>query len=186
MIDSAQGCTMADWTIAATYRRQAAECRAAMHAALAGGWAQAAALLAVQAVRSAANGLLAAHAGIAATGRDADPVDLLYRCMAGPSADRQLAAGAEVLAYEEDLRAYGFPLDPADLRRCPSALDAMRCGAGRVPLTARSTRSTQVRSSAARTPISNIGWRSFESCRTCPGLQALAPSAGGAPPVPCP
>ena len=117
MISIAQGCTTADEAIAATYRRQAAECRAAMHAALAGGWAQAAALLAVQAVRSAANGLLAAHAGIAATERDADPVDLLYRCMPGLRTARQLAGGAEVLAYEEDLRAYGFPLDPAEARQ---------------------------------------------------------------------
>ena len=117
MISIARGCTTADEAISATYRRQAAECRAAMHVALEDGWAQAAALLAVQAVRSSANGLLAAHAGIAATGRDTDPVDLLYCYMSGPSADRQLAAGAEVLAYEEDLRAYGFPLDTSEARQ---------------------------------------------------------------------
>ena len=117
MISIADGCTAADATIAAAYRRQAAECRAGMHAALACGWDQAAALLAVQAVRSAANGLLAAHAGVAATGRDADPIDQLFRRLTGTSTDRPLAAGAEVLAYEEDLRAYGFALEPPEARQ---------------------------------------------------------------------
>ena len=114
MISTIEGYSEVDDDIADAYRRQARECRAAMHAVLAGGWSQAAALLAVQAVRAGANALLATCVGIAATGQGADPLDLLYRHVPVIRGEEHLTIGAEVLAYDEDLRTYGFELQPEE------------------------------------------------------------------------
>jgi hypothetical protein len=108
--------TEADDAIADAYRRQARECRAAMRAVLAGGWDTAALVLAVQAVRASANALLAARAGIAATGYGADPVALLYRHLYAPRAEALLAAGADVLAHEEDLHYFGYQAERGEAR----------------------------------------------------------------------
>jgi hypothetical protein len=116
-MSAAKEYTEADDALADAYRRQARECRAAMHAVLAGGWGQAAALLAVQAVRASANALLAARAGIAATGNGADPIALLYWHVPALRADARLAAGADVLAHEEDLHFYGFESARGEARR---------------------------------------------------------------------
>jgi hypothetical protein len=108
--------TEADDAIGDAYRRQARECRAAMHAVLAGGWDSAALVLAVQAVRASANALLATRAGIAATGYGADPVAMLYRHAVIPRAEAPLAAGADVLAHEEDLYYFGYEPERGEAR----------------------------------------------------------------------
>jgi hypothetical protein len=101
-------CIEADAAMAEAYRRQCRECLAAMRGACAGGRSQAAVLLAVQAVRTAANALLVTQTGVATTGHGADPVSLLYEHLPRYRRDEHLSVGAEVLAYDEDLRYYGY------------------------------------------------------------------------------
>ena len=94
--------------LAGDYQRQALRCLAATQAVLESGRPQVAALLAVQAVRAAANALLTARAGLAALEESADPIVLLYTRFPLYRGARSLALGAEVLAYDDDLRHYGY------------------------------------------------------------------------------
>lgn len=119
-----EGTATADSTEADNYRLQAFECCLAMKLVCSHGWPQATAILAMQAVRSAANALLAAYAGVSATGEGADPIVLLYRHVRRFRTEPALAWGAEVLALEEDLGYYGMKLSRDETRRIVTLAEA--------------------------------------------------------------
>ncbi|HWE62132.1 MAG TPA: hypothetical protein VHB98_10500 [Chloroflexota bacterium] len=106
--------TEADPAIGEAYRVQAAVYSEAMIALLEDGRHQAAALVAVQVVRSAALGLLAACAGVAAV--EEDPIALLWSTLPEVRQIPALQQGANVVALHEDLTHYAYSLDADEAR----------------------------------------------------------------------
>ena len=102
--------TEADEAILAAYRAQVADCRAAMDLLLEHGAFQAAALLAVQAVRAAATLPLATHTGTIAAD-EADPVAALWLRVPALRRARALWEGANVIALQDDLALYAYIVD---------------------------------------------------------------------------
>ena len=106
--------TEADPALTEAYRVQAAEYGEAMVALLAAGLRQAAALVAVQAVRSAALGLLAQCVGAEAV--EDDPIALLWRLLPDVRQAPALQQGANVFALHEDLTLYAYVVDAGEAR----------------------------------------------------------------------
>jgi hypothetical protein len=106
--------TEADPAIVRAYREQAAVYREAMIALLETGRHQAAALVAVQAVRSAAMGLLATCMGDGPI--DEDPISLLWNRLPHARQEPALQQGANVFALHEDLTLYAYSVDADEAR----------------------------------------------------------------------
>ncbi len=101
--------TEADPAIVEAYRVQAEIYGEAMIALLETGRHQAAALLAVQTVRSAALTMLAASVGVESL--DEDPISLLWNRVPAVRETPALQQGANVLALHDDLTLYAYAVD---------------------------------------------------------------------------
>jgi len=106
--------TEADPAIVEAYREQAEIYGAAMVVLLEAGRHQAATLLAVQTVRSAALTLLAACVGREAV--DEDPISLLWNTLPAVREMPALQQGANVLALHDDLTLYAYEVDIEEAR----------------------------------------------------------------------
>jgi hypothetical protein len=106
--------TEADPAIVEAYREQAAIYGAAMVVLLEAGRHQAAALLAVQTVRSAALTLLTACVGMEAV--DEDPISVLWNVLPAVREMPTLQQGANVLALHDDLTLYAYEVDIEEAR----------------------------------------------------------------------
>jgi hypothetical protein len=106
--------TEADPAIVEAYREQAEIYGAAMIVLLEAGRHQAATLLAVQTVRSAALTLLAACVDMKAV--DEDPISLLWNMLPAVREIPALQQGANILALHDDLTLYAYEVDIEEAR----------------------------------------------------------------------